>query len=158
MKSASKILNKVQEILHFSTDLKVREVQFFDTQLLIVYVAPLTDNNLLNESVIRPLIEFNETPEGDICSFVQDQVLANNEVQEQTDINEFVSELLKGYAGIIIDKSGKMLTCDVEKIVVRPIQEPPSSAVIKGPREGFNESLKYNLSLSARRISRKRLK
>ena len=147
MKSASKILNKVQESLHFSTDVKVREVQFFDTQLFIVYIAPLTDNTLLSESVIKPLVEFDEQLEGDVCSFIQEQVLANNEVQEQADINKFVKEILKGRAGIIIDKAGKLLTCDVEKIVVRPIQEPPNSAVIKGPREGFNESIKYNLSL-----------
>ena len=147
MKSASKILNKVQQTLHFSTDLKVREVQFFDTQLFIVYIAPLTDNNLLNESVIKPLIEFDQELEGEVCTFVQEQVLANNEVKEQSDVDQFITEILQGRAGIIIDGSGKLLTCDVEKIVVRPIQEPPSSAVIKGPREGFNESLKYNLSL-----------
>ena len=147
MKSASKILNKVQQSLHFSTDVKVREVQFFDTQIFIVYIAPLTDNNLLNESVIKPLVEFDQEMEGDVCTFIQEQVLANNEVQEQTDVEQFITELLNGRAGIIIDKTGKMLTCDVEKIVVRPIQEPPNSAVIKGPREGFNESLKYNLSL-----------
>ncbi len=147
MKSASKILNIVQKSLHFSTDIKVREVQFFDTQLFIVYIAPLTDNNLLNESVIKPLVEFDQELEGGVCTFIQEQVLANNEVKEQNDINQFITELLQGRAGIIIDKSGKMLTCDVEKIVVRPIQEPPNSAVIKGPREGFNESLKYNLSL-----------
>ena len=111
MKSASKILNKVKEILHFSTDFKVREVQFFDTQLFITYIASLTDNNLLNESVIKPLVEFDEAIEGDTCSFIMEQVLANNEVQEQEDINQFVTELLKGRAGVIIDKSGKLLTC-----------------------------------------------
>lgn len=147
MKSASKILNKVKEILHFSTDFKVREVQFFDIQLFITYLAPLTDNQLLNDSVIKPLVEYEGKLEGDVCTFIQEQVLANSEVQEQTDVEQFVTEILKGKAGIIIDKTGQMLTCDVEKIVVRPIQEPPSSAVIKGPREGFNESIKYNLSL-----------
>ena len=152
MKSASKILNQVKEMLHFSTDLKVREVQFFDTQLFIMYIAPLTDNNLLNESVIKPLVEFDEVIEGNVCDFIREQVLANNEVKAQEDINQFVTELLKGRAGIIIDKSVKLLTCDVEKIVVRPIQEPPSSAVIKGPREGFNESIKYNLSLIRQKL------
>ena len=147
MKSASKILNKVKEILHFSTDFKVREVQFFDIQLFITYLAPLTDNQLLNDSVIKPLVEYEGKLEGDVCTFIQEQVLANSEVQEQTEVEQFVTEILKGKAGIIIDKTGQMLTCDVEKIVVRPIQEPPSSAVIKGPREGFNESIKYNLSL-----------
>ena len=152
MKSASKILNKVKQTLHFSTDFKVREVQFFDTQLFIVYIAPLTDNNLLNESVIKPLVEFDEAIDGEVCTFIQEQVLANNEVKVQEDINQFVTEILKGRAGIIIDKSEKLLTCDVEKIVVRPIQEPPSSAVIKGPREGFNESIKYNLSLIRKKL------
>jgi spore germination protein KA len=152
MKSASKILNKVKEILHFSTDFKVREVQFFDTQLFITYIAPLTDNNILNESVIKPLVEFDESVDGNVCDFIREQVLANNEVKQQQDINQFVTELLKGRAGIIIDGSGALLTCDVEKIVVRPIQEPPSSAVIKGPREGFNESIKYNLSLIRQKL------
>ncbi len=147
MKSASKILNQIQQTLHFSTDLKVREVQFFDLQLFIVYLAPLTDNTILNESVIKPLISFDGEIEGDACEFIKDQVLANNEVQQQQDVEAFITEILKGKAGVIIDATGKMLTCDVEKIVVRPIQEPPNSAVIKGPREGFNESLKYNLSL-----------
>lgn len=147
MKSASKILNEIKQTLHFSTDFKVREVQFFDTQIFIVYLAPLTDNNILNESVIKPLVEFDENLQGDVCTFIKEQVLANNEIQEQKNIDEFVTELLKGKTGIIIDKSGKLLTCDAEKIVVRPIQEPPNSAVIKGPREGFNESIKYNLSL-----------
>ncbi|MBO5910412.1 MAG: spore germination protein, partial [Clostridia bacterium] len=147
MKSASKILNKVKQMLHFSTDFKVREVQFFDTQLFIVYIAPLTDNNLLNESVIKPLVEFDEIVEENLCSFIKEQVLANSDVQEQYNIDDFVTEILKGRSGIIIDQSGSLLTCDVEKIVVRPIQEPPTSAVMKGPREGFNESIKYNLSL-----------
>ena len=92
MKSASEILNEVKQMLHFSTDFKVREVQFFDTQLFIVYIAPLTDNNLLNESVIKPLIEFDQELEGDVCTFVQEQVLANNEVKEQSDVDQFITE------------------------------------------------------------------
>ena len=113
MKSASKILNQVKEILHFSTDFKVREVQFFDTQLFITYIAPLTDNNILNESVIKPLVEFDEGVDGNVCDFIREQVLANNEVKQQQDINQFVTELLKGRAGIIIDGTGALLTCDV---------------------------------------------
>lgn len=35
---------------------------------------------------------------------------------------------------------------------MRAVSEPPTSTVMKGPREGFNESLKVNLALLRRRI------
>lgn len=149
MKSASKKIKLIQQNLHFTTDLKVREVQFFDADLKIVYLASLTDKQILNDSIVQPLLEF-ETEEdisGNIATFIQENVLYNSEIEEQTDVDMVTDELLKAKAVIIVDGCDKMLLCDAEKIVVRPIQEPPSSAVIKGPREGFNESIKYNLSL-----------
>lgn len=150
MKSASMKLNTIKKELHESSDLKVREVQFFGTKINIVYLAPLVDNLLLESNVIKPLIEFefqDEPVEGNIINFITKCVLYNKEVVNETDINVVVDEILKAKAGIIVENCDKMLLCDVEKIVVRPITEPPTSAVLKGPREGFNESIKYNLSL-----------
>lgn len=149
MKSASKKIKLIQQNLHFTTDLKVREVQFFDTNLSIVYLASLTDKQILNESIVQPILEFetDEAISGNMATFIQENVLYNSEIEEQDDIDAVTDELLKAKAVIIVDGCDKMLLCDAEKIVVRPIQEPPSSAVIKGPREGFNESIKYNLSL-----------
>ena len=40
----------------------------------------------------------------------------------------------------------------MEKITVRAVSEPPTSVVINGPREGFTESLKYNLALIRKRV------
>ena len=60
--------------------------------------------------------------------------------------------LFAGNSLLLVDGAEEILACNTEKIVVRAINEPPTSVVIKGPREGFNESLKYNLSMVRRRV------
>ena len=46
---------------------------------------------------------------------------------------------------------------DVKKYESRSIEEPPTSTVLKGPREGFVENIKTNMSLLRRRLKTKSL-
>ncbi len=145
-------LEEIKKILHNSSDLKSRDVQFFGTSISIIYIASIVDNDLLNESIINPLLQFEGESEAKVIDLLKDKVLSNQEVEEITDIQTAVDKLLIGNALILIDNESIMLGCDIEKITVRAVMEPPTNVVIKGPREGFNESLKFNLALIRRRV------
>lgn len=147
-------LEKIKKILHNSSDLKSRSVQFFATEITICYLAPIVDNDLLNESIINPLLNYQSEGEkvDNVKSLLQDQILTNQEVIELKNIESAVDKLLVGNALILINGENSILGCDIEKITVRAVTEPPTSVVIKGPREGFNESLKYNLALIRKRV------
>lgn len=145
-------LEEIKKILHNSSDLKSRDVQFFGTSISIIYIASIVDNDLLNESIINPLLQFEGESEAKVVDLLKDKVLSNQEVEEITDIQTAVDKLLIGNALILIDNESIMLGCDIEKITVRAVMEPPTNVVIKGPREGFNESLKFNLALIRRRV------
>jgi len=149
--NAVKTLDEIKKILHESSDLKSRSVQFFDTNLTICYIAEITDNILLNDTLIDPILTYNFNQEDDIVSTLKNNTLSTIEVLEFINLEDAVNSLLSGKALILIDNADCILGCDVEKITVRAIAEPPTSVVIKGPREGFNESLKYNLALIRRR-------
>ena len=142
---AVKTLEIIKEKLHDSGDLKFRTVQFFGTNIAICYIAPISDNLLLNQSIMNPILEYPYRPEDDIWQTLKEHVLSNNEVTEFHDIESAIEKLLEGHCLILVDHADVMLGCDIEKITVRAVTEPPTSVVIKGPREGFNESLKYNL-------------
>lgn len=148
---AVKTLNKIKEKLHDSNDFKSRTVQFFGTNVSICYIAPITDNLLLNQTITNPILEYPYKPEEDIWKTLKENVLSNNEVTEFKTVNEAIDNLLQGNCLILVDNAEVILGCDIEKITVRAITEPPTSVVIKGPREGFNESLKYNLALIRQR-------
>ena len=58
MKSVDEIYSIIEEKLHFSSDLKSRDVCFFGAKLKICYIADITDNLLLNNTLIFPLLNF----------------------------------------------------------------------------------------------------
>jgi len=148
---AVKTLEEIKKILHESGDLKSRTVQFFGTQVAICYIAPIVDNILLNQTIMDPMLAYPFKAEDDILTTLKEYVLSNNEVSEYIDIDSAIEKLLSGHCLMLVDNADHILSCDIEKITVRPIAEPPTSVVIKGPREGFNESLKYNLALIRKR-------
>lgn len=148
---AVKTLNEIKKILHESGDLKSRTVQFFHTNITVCYIAPISDNLLLNQTIMTPILEYDYQPEDDILTTLKENVLSNNEVVEFDDINTAIDKLLQGHCLILVDNASVLLGCDIEKITVRAVAEPPTNIVIKGPREGFNESLKYNLAMIRQR-------
>lgn len=150
---AVKTFEQIKKKLHDSSDIKSRMVQFFGTQICLCYIAPITDNMLLNESLIFPLVNFSkEIKNKDIVKELQDNVLANQEVTIFTDLQSAIDKMLAGNTLVLIDGADRILGCDLEKITVRAVAEPPTSVVIKGPREGFTESLKFNLALIRKRV------
>ena len=99
------------------------------------------------------MINFSAEIKGkDIVQVLQDRVLANQEVTVFSNIQSAIDKLLAGNTLILVDGANKILGCDIEKITVRAVAEPPTSVVIKGPREGFTESLKFNLALIRKRV------
>lgn len=149
---AVKTVDQIKIKLHHSSDLKSRTVQFFGTPVSVLYIADLTDNMLLNDTLLFPMVEYEKkVATDDVLNELKDKVLSNHEIKEFELIDEAIDNMLLGMTLIFVDGADRILGCDMEKIVVRPITEPPTSLVIKGPREGFNESMKYNLALIRKR-------
>lgn len=148
---AEKVEEQIKEKLHFSSDIKSRAVKFFNCNVVIMYIADITDNELLNDTVIYPITSYNKRVTGDKYAALRDKVLSSIEMNE-LELDEAIDKLLHGHTLVLMDGAPKILTADMEKITVRAIAEPPNNLVIKGPREGFNESLKYNLALIRRRV------
>ncbi len=152
----TKCVEKIREKLHKDSDLKEREMQFFSTPTTIMYLASVVDYEQANENILKPLLEYNGKKTSKLVDLVTNQVLSDGEI-ELCDDDEAVDKILKGFVAIIFDKEEKIVCVNAEKIVVRSISIPPNSTVIKGPREGFNESLKYNLSLVRKRLATDKL-
>ena len=119
-----------------------------------VFVDSLTDKKQLSLSVIEPLKKEKKCPSAQKASTLIP--LAGTSLIPTTEDAE--SEVLAGKTIILFDKSPFALSVDVKKFDSRAIAEPPTSTVVKGPREGFTENIKTNLSLVRRRIKSKFLK
>ncbi len=149
---AVKTFEEIKQKLHESGDLLNRSVQFFGTQIMLVFVADLVDDQLLSDSVVHTMCCYSGQIKQDVVTELKNKVLADCSLSSAYDLDEAISKLLQGNCLLLVDGAEEILSANVEKIVVRAVAEPPTSVVIKGPREGFNESIKYNLNLIRRRV------
>ena len=149
---AVKTFEEIKKSLHNSSDLASRTVQFFDRKVCVCYIVDIIDNILLNDTLIEPMLEYEPEQNEQPLIALKEKILSANKIEVFEDINSAINKLVSGNALILVDGANEIVGCDIEKITVRAVAEPPTSVVIKGPREGFNESIKYNLALIRKRV------
>lgn len=81
-----------------------------------------------------------------------ESALVEAETEQVTELDEAVKALLSGDAVIVFDGEENAIKVNCKMWDKRAIMEPPTETVTKGPREGFIEDIKTNISLLSRRL------
>ena len=121
---------------------------------LLAYIDALVDVNAVSEHILKPLYKLRPPINAD--TLVKKLPKAGSKTV--SDLDKAVAAVIDGQAVLFIDGSAEAIAFDVKKPEARAVAEPPTSAVVKGPREGFTESVKTNLSLIRRRLKTDKLK
>jgi len=130
----------------------------------IVYVEGLCDPKSISADLLKPLLsDINqlESPPLDLTSFhkvILEQVLSLTDAQTTTNMLELVETVLNGNVVLILEGSASAIIANLQQLEGRAITEPDSEPAVRGPKDGFVESLHVNASLIRRRIRSSRLK
>jgi hypothetical protein len=123
---------------------------------MFVYFNGLTDEERLNE--IRHSMfswEFSETEEW--LKTMEQEVTSFSCTRIET-FREMMSQLTLGNAVLFVDGSDGGYVFSLGDWRKRAIEDPVAESVIRGPREGFTETLDDNMSMIRRRIRTPSLK
>lgn len=131
-----------------SSDISFTPLKIGDSDGLVVFAKDLVDKEMLGQLIMRPAFSFKGEPNGE--SLVQ--AFFSPEKEQIDNIKDTANEVVFGNVVLLCDGVDFALSFGIKKFEQRAIMEPPTSTVIKGPREGFVESLPVNLSLIRRRI------
>ncbi len=127
----------------------------------LIYVEELTDPNIINSNVIKPLMQINDLGntgrKTGMARMIGQTVLTIGDIAEVSSVDDAISELFSGRAVLFLEGENTALTIDTKGWDKRSVDVPPSEAVIRGPRECFIEDLKTNLSLLRRKIKNQAL-
>lgn len=127
----------------------------------IIFIDSMTDKDLLNEYVIEPVImnSINDNIENEsMADFLTHRILSSCNIKSTDQQKEIISAVLRGDTVLFCDGSEEALIIDAKGWSIRNIAEPSSEGVVRGPREGFNESMDTNISLIRRKINSEQLK
>jgi Integral membrane protein (PIN domain superfamily) len=122
----------------------------------IVFIDGLVDKNQIERDILTPLMV--ETQKvglpnpGDLLASIQTKILPVGEIKTKTSARDIVDAVLSGSTALLIDGIGEALLLSTIGWEKRAIQEPTSEVVVRGPREGFTETLRTNTALLRRKI------
>ncbi len=152
MKVSSEI-EKIKKQFHNSSDFASRTISRGGREIGFVFLKSITDGEMFVEGIVGPILSYS----GEInFQTLEHEVLKANDVKKiQT--NEMVDNIIKGAVLILLDGQKGAMAIDLQAFNMRSPSEPPTSSVILGPREGFTEDIKTNISLMRRRLATKDL-
>ncbi|WP_169084499.1 spore germination protein [Paenibacillus sp. PL91] len=153
-------METIKRELGESQDIIFRELLLNDighTKALIVYVQGMIDDERMNEFVIQPLHKHRFPHDeiiqpNDVLEHIKSNQLATGIINDICDWKLLFQKLFMGYCIIIIEGASQAIGTNVVGGARRSVEEPKTEMAIRGPREGFTESIRINTSMIRRKI------
>jgi spore germination protein KA len=149
----------VNDILGLSKDVVFRQVYINgdkDFPVTFVFVDGLNDSKVINDDVLKPLLQECKLKQAGNCQDVIDLIehgvvyAANAKVTDN--INELIDDILSGFSALIFDGEKKAVAFETKGFEKRSITEPSDENVLKGSRDSFVETLRINTATIRRKI------
>ena len=153
-KTVEAVKVRLSEIFSGCSDFLHREISCGEKRsirILVAYINGFVDKRVLNQDVIRPILDFfsnTELHEGSrIFEQLKECVVINNDIKEANDMCKAVDGIVSGEALLFIDGENKALVIGVKAPQGRQVEQPDTETSIRGAREGFVENLLTNTTL-----------
>lgn len=121
----------------------------------------MVNAEILNENILAPILRSNLKEGIDIDNLfedIQNKVIVTSKLEAVADINQILPKIIYGDTLFLLEGYDQALVIHTKGWKARAISEPEAAKVVRGPREGFSESIITNLSMLRRKIKNPNLK
>lgn len=154
--SAKADINYIKDLLKDNSDVVYREFLINNWNVAFVYIDGMADKILLDEFVMQPLMENNEEIKD--VDEIKEKILTVSDMREVKKLPEGIDAMLSGDTLMLIDGLGVAYIIATRAWPARGVGEPSGETVVRGAREGFTETIRFNTALVRRRIRDTNLK
>lgn len=127
------------------------------TKALLIYTEGLANIEEMDKNVLSPLMQHETARLPDIQAILE-QKLSVSKVNIIYSTKQAIQEISLGNPVILMDHQQYGISVGLAKWEKRAIEEPMAESVVRGPRDGFTETLNVNISLLRRKIKSPDLK
>ncbi|WP_418791997.1 spore germination protein [Phosphitispora sp. TUW77] len=125
----------------------------------IIFADGMVNNEIVNENILQPIAANKLLKPGkDIIDNLQYGVIIANDVKKTADVYKVVESIINGDTALLVENEKESLIINTKGWQSRSITEPETEKALRGPREGFTESLMINLTLIRRKLKTPDLK
>lgn len=146
------ILQQMQELYQSNDEAITRQIDC-GIQITLMSLETMCDDKKISAFVLQPLVYLQEATS---VQQVRLKISTGAIVKDITNVYTAVELFTNGYT-LVFGADGSFAV-DTRTTLGRAIIEPPTSMVMKGPREGFVEDLKVNITLLRKRLKTEHFK
>lgn len=129
------------------------------TKCMLIYADGMVNSNIVNENIIKPLLSCTLNYENNnFVELLMKRVLLTGDNKKTSNFEDIVTGIMYGKTILFIEGSNEAICINTIGWETRSISEPQAETIVRGPREGFTESINLNLSLLRRRLVNPNLK
>lgn len=145
-----------------SPDLIVRELKIAEnpkSSAMIAYLAGMIKEEYVNNLILGKLTEKQQDNAYPSDSKEYSKYLLGVRNEDiHSEMGAAINSILNGKIVLFIDGIDEAMSIDLKSPPSRAIEEPPVETVMRGPREGFTESIATNIVLIRKKIKSTNLK
>lgn len=130
-----------------------------NAKFCIIFAECMINAEIINEHIIQPTVSTDVFKTG--SSFIEmlnRQVILSSKSEISNNVLSLVDSILSGDTVLLVDGSSEAMIISSKGWQTRSVEEPETERVLRGPREGFTESLLTNISLVRRKLKTNDLK
>ncbi|WP_416176494.1 spore germination protein [Clostridium sp.] len=150
-----------RRILGDSPDIIYRELRIgskMQIKAALIFLDGIAKKDVIDKHVLKPLL--NDTRlhrmenefEFQTLDIIKEGILSAESIRQTVFINKSIDECLSGNTIFLMDGCNKALIIHSTDWKSRNIEEPKTEVTVRGPREGFSESILINISLLRHKI------
>ncbi|MDW2796384.1 spore germination protein, partial [Clostridium boliviensis] len=125
-----------------------------DRRAAVMYIDGLVDLSLIDRFVLSPLMTDAEKikTKTDLWELINESLIKTGETKVTARMKDLVEGILSGDTILLLDGESQGLVIGSKGWPMRSVEEPKTAAVVRGPREGFSETIRVNTALIRRRL------
>lgn len=161
-------LAKIKLMLTDCEDVVYKEFRVGEEQQLkftLIFTDGLVDKAFINNSVLSGLmIHARDIPpdapavKEELYKLIRYGSVPSPELKDIKNLDDAILAILTGDTVLLIDGTENIIVIGTKGWPARGVSEPSTESVIRGPREGFTETYRFNSAMVRRRIRDPRLK
>ncbi|AJY77883.1 spore gernimation protein KA [Paenibacillus beijingensis] len=133
-----------------------------DTEMAIIYIEAIVSSSDLNEMVIEKVMGAPAAdpplPLPELLEWLGSRVVSASVISMESTLEGTLERLLSGSCILLAEGVPQVLAAAIGGGDERPVGEPSTQTVIRGPQNSFNENLMTNVGLIRKMIRSERLR
>ncbi|WP_199622334.1 spore germination protein [Paenibacillus alkalitolerans] len=143
-------LELLEQTLGKSDDFVVRQFYIgggLNRQSAVVFIDGLIDSSIIDHFILKAsMIDWSGNDPGsqEIIEYIKNYGVPVNEAGQTDRLHKAVQSVLSGDSLLLTDGTPQALLLNTKGWEKRGVEEPRTEAVVRGPRNGFTETLRIN--------------